>query len=239
MRDRVRALEMANETYEHRIENERKHLTDQRKALQEKYDQEVKARKELEEKTKVLEERLKALDTRHWRQRSQNRGRGRGQGPFHPNSRDAAPVRSNNNSNYNNETQVTAFRVEMGRPNVILPRRPSLLPRPSRPSTPIRSPITREPGSNSSTLTSSMSSTFTQRSQNSNESFSSTETFSAGSGSPNSPRTMRPPSPRDLLAPLPLPSFQHANTTIEIGRRPAVRANERSWANIARSGSNI
>jgi hypothetical protein len=219
---------MANETYEHRIENERKHLTEQRKALQEKYDQEIKARKELEDK-------LKAFEAKHWRQRSQNRGRGRGQGTLHTNSRDFGSTRPTNNSNNNNSTQAAAFQMETARQNI--PRRPSLLPRPSRPSTPIRPPYTREPESNSSTLTSSISSTFSRTSQNTNESFSSADTFSMRCASPNSPRTVIPTSPEELMAPPPQPRFGRENTALETERESASHVKKPSWANVARSGS--
>lgn len=231
MQDRVRSLTMASQTYEQRIENERRHLAEQRNSLQEKYEQEVKARKELEEK-------LGVLDTKHRRPRSQNRGRGRAQGTLHANGREFGPLKANNSNNGNSNTRAPAFLAN----NAVgsIQRRKSYLPIPSRPSTPIRPPSNREPGSSSSTLNSSVHSTFTQASRRTNESFSSTETYNDGSGSPGSLKTVKPPpSPTVILRPAPRPTLGKASTTLGIERAPGAQVEKPSWANIVGSSSHI
>lgn len=232
MRDRIRSLETASETYEHRIDNERKHAAEQRKTLQEKYDQEVKARKELEEK-------LRAMDIKNRRPRSQNRGRGRAQGTLHANARESGPPKpyNNNNSNSNNNSCIPPFRLDTAGVNV--QRRKSFLPVPSRPSTPIRPPCTREPGSSSSTLVSSIHSTFSRASEDTQESFSSVETLSGRSASPNSPRTMKPSSPTPLMVPPPQPKAENTTATLGFYRDQVSHLKKPSWANVARSASNI
>ncbi|TVY85398.1 Serine/threonine-protein kinase Nek11 [Lachnellula suecica] len=78
-KDRLERLEEIQSTWERRLANQLKHTGDQYKALQEKYNQEVDARKK-------LEERLKSTDHKPFRRpRSQNRGRGRSQGLLHSN----------------------------------------------------------------------------------------------------------------------------------------------------------
>ena len=241
MQESICSLKTINDTFEVRIENERKYLSERRKtlekkynALQEKYDQEVKAREE-------LEERLRVLDNRHWRHRSQNRGgKVRGQGAMHPNSRESGLARSNNhnnNSGFNNSNQITALRVNTAIPRAS--RRLSLLPRPSRPSTPIHPENTRESESNSSTLTSSISSTFTQTTISTNESFSSVDSFEQRSESPSSPRTMKPPSSRRFMDLPPQPRFVTANSSMGVNRESVSHGRQDTWANVARSRSNL
>jgi hypothetical protein len=221
---------MASQTYEHRIENERRHLAEQRNSLQDKYDQEVKARKELEEK-------LRVLDTKNRRPRSQNRGRGRAQGTLHANVRESGPAKANNSSNGNSNTRASPFLADTAVVNI--QRRKSYLPIPSRPSTPIRPPSNREPGSSSSTLNGSVHSTFSQASRRTNESFSSTETFNGRSTSPGSLKTVKPSSPTVLLRPAPRPTLGKASTTLGIERAPGVQMEKPSWANIVGSSSHI
>lgn len=228
MQDRIRSLEMASETYEHRIENERRHLAEQRKALQDKYDQEVKARRELEEK-------LRALDVKYHQPRSQNRGRGRAQGSLHANVRESGSAKFNNSGNGNGNTRPSPCPADIAIGSI--QRRKSFLPIPSRPSTPIRPPCNREPGSSSSTLVSSVHSTFSRASRKTNESFSSTETFGGRSPSPGSPRTVKPASPAVLLEPAPRPRLGKASTTLGIEGGMGVQTEKPSWANIVGSAS--
>jgi hypothetical protein len=158
MQERIRNLDKAENTYEQRINNERQHAAAQRNALQERYDQEVKLRKELEEKLKAIEKSR--------RPRSQNRGRGsRAQGIVHSNWRvnpasvHLDPAGPNCTLGPTSSRPPLPLHVEIAG-GVGMQRRKSYLPVPSRPSTPIRPPCSRDPPSNSSTLVSSVHSTF-------------------------------------------------------------------------------
>lgn len=236
MRDCTLSLKDANKTYELRIDNERKHMAEQRNALQEKYDQEVKMRRSLEERIKTLEEMLKTQEFRNRRQFAQNRGRGRGQGAQNLSLRGMGSQRPLITTLNNSDAVEGTKRIEIPQ------RRPSLLPRPSRPSTPTRSPPVCELGSSSTTLTSSVSSAFSRTSQNTSESFSSTDTFNGDndfpkSSFPDSPINVRLP-PRNLITPLVIPLFGRATTGPGNQQQPSRNQGRPSWANIARSGSN-
>jgi len=184
MQERLDYLEMVHGTYEKRIENERKHAGEQYKALKEKYDQEIQLRKD-------LENRLKSPEFRQPRRpRSQNRGRGKSQGALH--------VNQNNNARSNavvNPAQPPVLGLET-QPGAFQ-RRKSFLPIPSRPSTPLSTPLrpspNRDPGSSTSTLVSSSYSTFSRASHKTNESDSSVDSGTMRSMSPESPTTIRPP----------------------------------------------
>ena len=239
MQERIRNLDKAENTYEQRINNERQHAAAQRNALQERYDQEVKLRKELEEKLKATEKSR--------RPRSQNRGRGsRTQGIVHSNWRvnPASVHPSLAAPDYTpgpgSSRPPLPLHVEVAG-GVGMQRRKSYLPVPSRPSTPIRPPCNRDPPSNSSTLVSSVHSTFSRASITTNESFSSVESLSQRSASPEiSPTTVRPENSKATnMEPPPSPSSARARRAAEVDGQQMIRAARPSYANIARSASNM
>jgi hypothetical protein len=217
---RIDDLELSNSTWQTRIDNERKHAGDQYRALQERYNREVEIRKGLEETLKALEAKPKH------RPRSQNRGRGKSYGLLHPNG-NANPMPNANGKppqNIGLDTTVGNFQ-----------RRTSRVPLPIRPSTPIRPAMNRDPGSSSSTLISSVHSTFSQRSGRTNESASSVTSSTIRSTSPSSPTAARPlTSPvMDLKIP-PSPTFA------QVGASRPHHVAKPSWANlVARSASSV
>lgn len=174
MEERLAYLEMVHGTYEQRIDNERKHAGEQYKTLKEKYDQEVKSRKELEERVKSMEHRAPR------RPRSQNRGRGRAQGALHFNGNFRATSNESPPELPNLDTTTQTFQ-----------RRKSFLPIPSRPSTPLMTPNRHSPPeSSSSTLVSSSYSTFSRASFQTIDSSSSVASSTVRDTSP-SPTTAR------------------------------------------------
>jgi len=229
MKARLADLESLNATFQQRLENERKHTGEQYTALKERYDKELETRKS-------LEERLKALEVKPARrQRSQNRGRGRSQGFLHgnprPNPNPNAVVIVNNNQVRNPGQNVPAANIT---------RRPSGLPLPIRPSTPIRPAYNREPGSSSSTLVSSVHSTFSQRSLQTNGSYSSVDSNTLRSSSPDSPTTARHPSSPVMNVRQPVsPVVTNGDTIREAREQNPTHASKPSWAKVVRSASHI
>ncbi|KAH8684325.1 kinase-like domain-containing protein [Tricladium varicosporioides] len=229
MKSRLAVLEEHQNTWEERLAKERNHAGDQYKKLQEKYNHEVEARKKLEEKSKYVENK-----PFRQRPRSQTRGRGRSQGVLHPNG-GSAPIPYTNNR---------GFRTQGAGPEIAMnaQRRTSGIPLPSRPTTPLRPAMNREPGSNESTLTNSRHSIFSLP----DESFSSAS--SAGSGTI---RSSSPGSP--TAAQLNTSSTVHLARTRfsgssglasgvtkpEIAERKPTHQAKPSWANIARSSSAV
>jgi hypothetical protein len=225
---RLADLELVNSTFQQRIENERKHAGDQYRALREKYDKELEARK-------LLEERLKALEvTQARRQRSQNRGRGRVNGFFH----------GHQNGNVNANFNFNPNRPQESAPNTAaanFPRRTSRVPLPVRPSTPIRPVFNKEPGSSSSTLVSSTHSTFSQNSLQTNDSFSSVDSMTVRSSSPGTPTVTKaaPSSITEMGSPV-LPVLENGKLIPEAEKRRSLYVSKPSWANmVARTGSNV
>jgi len=179
LQDRLSFLELNHGTWEARLENERKHAGKQYLALKEKYDKEVEVRKS-------LEERLRALESHnHKRHPSNNRGRNKSHGALHPNSN-----QHRNNPSLDSNTRATikapqnfALPRNPSSTNLVnqsLTRKPSLIPLPTRSSTPIattpnRPSYPRDSGSATSTLVSSTHSIFSNRSTKSTDSVSSVE----------------------------------------------------------------
>jgi len=226
---RIDELELSNSTWQTRIDKERKHAGDQYKVLQEKYNREVEIRKGLET--------LRAMEARSKnRPRSQNRGRGRSYGFLHPTGNfNSNPMPSPNGKlpqNIGVDTVVGNFQ-----------RRTSRVPLPIRPSTPIqiRPTMNRDPGSSSSTLISSVHSTFSQRSERTNESASSVTSSTIRSTSPGSPTTARPVvSPVMDMKPPPSPTLTTGKANARMERKGAGHVTKSSWANlVARSTSNM
>jgi serine/threonine protein kinase len=227
---RIDELELSNSTWQTRIDKERKHAGDQYKVLQEKYNREVEIRKGLEETLRAMEARSKN------RPRSQNRGRGRGYGFLHltgnthpmPN----ANGKQQQNQNLGLDTAVGNFQ-----------RRTSRVPLPIRPSTPIqiRPTMNRDPGSSSSTLISSVHSTFSQRSERTNESASSVTSSTIRSTSPGSPTTARPTvSPVMDMKPPSSPTLTTGKVNARVETKGVNHVTKPSWASlVARSTSNM
>ena len=196
-KERLRRLEELKNTWETRLDNQKKHSGDQYRALQEKYNQEVDARKKFEKDHKPFR--------RPWSQnkgRGRGRGRGRGQELLHTTGNKPPPLSKplKHEMYLNPRTQ----------------QRASGLPLPIRPSTPIRPALSRDPGSSSSTYVSSKCSVFSRASPN--ESLSSVSSVSSVSSlrtvrsvSPSSPTTAKPRKP--------------AETALDLSACPAV-ANE-------------
>ncbi|KAL5318560.1 hypothetical protein ACEPPN_013622 [Leptodophora sp. 'Broadleaf-Isolate-01'] len=252
---RIEELESINETWQQRIEKERRHAGEQYKALQEKHNREVEARKQ-------LEAQLKAMQKPSRRPGSQNRGRGRGLSHLHINSVNihGNPASNTNgavNINIGKQTPATEFGHPQRRPSrVPVPTRPatpilattiSSTPSP-KPSTPIRPVITRDPASTTSTLLSSFHSTFSKASLKTNDSMSSVSSETVRSMSPDSPTSGRgPPSPIASLAPLlPPPShpvFAKAKSDMQAMKHlevvKSVEFVKPSWAKIVRSASKV
>lgn len=219
-RERLQSLEEIQGTWELRLAKELKHKGDQYSALQEKYNQEVDARKK-------LEERLKGASNKPFRRpNSQNRGRGKNQGHLHANG--ARP-----------NVPPPFPKGDTGNLSLHIERRTSGLPLPIRPSTPIRPALNRDPGSSSSTLVNSSHSTFSRASPRMNESFSSiSSTGTIRSASPPSPTTANP----RLSVSEEIPTSPTlANETIKPKdvKKPS-HGTKPSWANlVARSASKM
>ncbi|KAM3079436.1 hypothetical protein ACMFMG_005867 [Clarireedia jacksonii] len=179
LQDRLSFLELNHGTWEARLENERKHAGKQFLALKEKYDKEVEARKS-------LEERLRALESpSHKRHSSNNRGRNKSHGTLHtnPNQHRNSHSPESNHRSALKVPQTFALPRNPSSTNLVnqsLTRKPSLIPLPTRSSTPItttpsRPSFPRESGSATSTLVSSTHSIFSNRSTKSTDSVSSLE----------------------------------------------------------------
>jgi len=118
-------------------------------------------------------------------------------------------------------------------------RRTSRVPLPIRPSTPIRPAINRDPGSSSSTLISSVHSTFSHRSDRTNESASSVASSTIRSTSPGSPTTARPVASPIIDAVVPSSStLTNGKLNRKVETKGVDRVTKPSWANmVARSTS--
>ncbi|KAH7346640.1 kinase-like domain-containing protein [Rhexocercosporidium sp. MPI-PUGE-AT-0058] len=245
---RIEELESINGTWQQRIEKERKHAGDQYKALQEKHNREVEARKQ-------LETQLKAMQKPSRRPGSQNRGRGRGLSHLHINSANfhgnaVSNAKSNgtiNNiitkpppgTNFDHLQRRQSRLPVLTRPTTPIPptTKPST-PTPN-PSTPIRPTMTRDPASTTSTLLSSVHSTFSKASLNTNDSMSSVSSETIRSMSPDSPLSGRgPPSPIVSSAPLQPPVLLKAKSDVDAIK--GLELVKPSWAKMmARSASKV
>jgi hypothetical protein len=223
---RIDELELSTSTWQTRIEKERKHAGDQYRALQEKHNREVEIRKGLEETLRAMEARSKN------RPRSQNRGRGRSYGLLHPTGNPNPMPTANGKPPQNPRLDTAVGNFQ---------RRTSRVPLPIRPSTPIRPAINRDPGSSSSTLISSVHSTFSQRSERTNESASSVTSSTIRSASPGSPTTTRPiASPVMDMKPPPSPTLTHGKVNAQAETKGVSHVTKPSWANmVARSASKV
>jgi serine/threonine protein kinase len=222
---RIDELELSQSTWETRIDKERKHAGDQYKALQEKYNREVEMRKGLEETLRTIEARSK--------NRPRSRGRGRGYGLLHPtgNTHPIPNLNGKQPQNIGHDTAVGNFQ-----------RRTSRVPLPTRPTTPIRPAMSRDPGSSSSTLISSVHSIFSERSERTNESASSVASSTIRSNSPGSPTTARPViSPATgISAPPTSPALTNGKVNSHVNARGPNHVTKPSWASlVARSTSNV
>lgn len=223
---RIDELELSQSTWETRIDKERKHAGDQYKALQEKYNREVEIRKGLEETLRSMEARSK--------NRPRSRGKGRGYGLLHPtgNTHPMPNMNGKQPPNIGHDTAVGNFQ-----------RRTSRVPLPIRPSTPIRPAMPRDPGSSSSTLVSSSSvhSTFSQRSDRTNESASSVTSSTIRSISPGSPTTAKPVvSPVLGMSAPASPTLTNGKVNSQADAKGSNHVTKPSWASlVARSTSNV
>jgi hypothetical protein len=226
MKSRLADLERLHATHEQRVDNERRHAGEQYNALRERYDREVQARKE-------LEDRIKSMDSRQPRRpRSQNRGRGKSQGALHVNGYWNGNSKPSNNSNPPNLPSLNTTPPNMQ-------RRKSFLPVPSRPSTPISTPLRHSPpGSSSCTLVSSTYSTFSRASVKTNDSASSVASSAVRDQSPESPSTTTASRPRISRPPIPTWDERNPEGPEEELRTP--QAAKPSWANlVARPGPKV
>ncbi|TAQ83701.1 hypothetical protein B7494_g7971 [Chlorociboria aeruginascens] len=250
-KDRLSFLEKHHDTYEQRIENERKRagkqyeaLKERHKTLQENYDREVKARK-------ALEERLKASEAPHLtttrQSASRNRGRGKVGGALHANLNTDWDANVNSNKALNIQSQSSPDLSHN------IQRRTSGLPLPIRPTTPItpimreRPPLGRDPGSATSTLLSSTYSTFSRASIYTNESATSAGRSTVRSESPGSPtKTGMPKSPildMNDISPspiLPVKIIGDSSKGNGVAREETIEklvgGVKQSWANMAARG---
>lgn len=214
---RIERLESISRTWEQRIDKERKHAGEQYKALQEKYNREVEARKQLESQLQSQQKPLR-------RPKLQSRGRGRGLGLLQFRN-DVASLQPRSVDNHTPPHSMDS-RPDFGPPQ----RRPSRVPLPVRPSTPLRPILSREPASTSSTLLSSAYSTFSRVSIGSNDSASSVSSDTVRSTSPDSPTAggaRLPVTSIALLSPPPLVKQQTDSALMK-----AVNVSKPSWANM-------
>ncbi|KAL2069568.1 hypothetical protein VTL71DRAFT_14247 [Oculimacula yallundae] len=243
---RIEELESINGTWQQRIEKERKHTGEQYKALQEKHNREVETRKQ-------LEAQLKALQKPPRRPGSQNRGRGRGLGHLHfhginLHTNSVGNTNGNGIGNIANGAIATKPPPLGGNLNPLQRRYSSRVPVPTRPatpivsnpspspSTPIRPLITRDPVSTTSTLLSSVHSTFSKTSLRTDDSMSSVSSETVRSMSPESPRSGRGElSPVAKVSPLVLVKAKSDMETLKL-----VDFERPSWAKmVARSASKV
>ncbi|KAH8816032.1 kinase-like domain-containing protein [Xylogone sp. PMI_703] len=224
LQKRITHLESFNGTFEQRIDNERKHAGKQYEALLEKYHREIEARKNLEARLRFLE-----LETRKHHNNQQTKrpplrlpAKSKGQNvvTIQPNGHDT--TNGNGNVNILQQKEFPFY------------RRPSRVPIPTRPSTPIRPTYTRDPTSSSSTLDSSVHSTFSQSTTMTEDSMSSL----ASSTVLQSPTTATPisPSPSTISHQKPgfRPSFKSEKTVVknEALKNPSF-SQQTSWAAMA------
>jgi serine/threonine protein kinase len=210
---RLAHLQSVHGTWEQRIENERKHAGKQYEALLEKYNREVSSRQSLEQRLKALE--CEAQNRSHRPQRNKNKSILNGAGNGH-----LAKFNGGRGGGGNGELIPNCHKR-------------SLVPRPSRPTTPIRPAFGRDPGSNSSTLASSTHSTFSKASVKTNESASSVSSGTLRSVSPESPTREKAP-----ISPILMNRGLPASSVLMI-TQPSTRGETRfnaprpSWANMA------
>ncbi|RDW75307.1 hypothetical protein BP6252_06449 [Coleophoma cylindrospora] len=208
--EHIRKLESVSGTWEQRIENEMKHAANRYQALQEKYNTECSTRKRTEERLKSVEAELRRF-TQGRRPPQQNKNKNKNSFMANANRilTGHGATRANHPPLFGQEGDGTVFQPGTRQPQ----RRPSNIPVPVRPSTPIRTPSNpfrpaygRDPGSNTSTLLSSVHSTFSRSSLHTNESASSVSGGTVRSASPpESPIRARPQDPDALLADLKMP----------------------------------
>ncbi|KAL3421746.1 Mitogen-activated protein kinase kinase kinase YODA [Phlyctema vagabunda] len=198
--ERIVTLELLNSTWEQRLQNEKNHAGKQYQVLAEKF--------------KIAEERIKALEAelpKNSQQRKQPHNKNKNKSNFFINTH-----RILSGQERGKAPQPAALFGQEGNGTIFVPgstelqRRPSNIPLPVRPSTPLRNPSTpprpafgRDTGSNASTLASSIHSTFSRASTKTNESASSVSDATVRSMSPpGTPTRERLQNTKALLADL-------------------------------------
>lgn len=208
MQEHIDKLESVSGTWEQRIENEMKHAAKRYQALQEKYNTECSIRKHAEECLKSAETELHRFSQGRRHQQNKNKNKD----SFMTNASRVLTAHATRKANpilFGQGGNGTVFYPGTNQ----LQRRASNIPVPVRPSTPIRTPSNpfrpsygRDPGSNTSTLLSSVHSTFSRTSLHTNETASSVSGATVRSVSPpESPIKARPQDPEALLADLKIP----------------------------------
>ncbi|CAG8974109.1 hypothetical protein HYALB_00002744 [Hymenoscyphus albidus] len=124
-KDRIDSLEKARNTAQTVLELERKHTNNRHESLQQRFNQELTERKKLEERLNSMNQ------TSFRRSNSHAKGRGRSNGSFRRNE-------SHNGGNFQSKGQWPRQPSKNEEEPTAIQRRPSALPLPVRPSTPLR-----------------------------------------------------------------------------------------------------